>query len=267
MQNEVVVRLGSGDRERLQAVVADRNSAQKHVWRARIILAIAEGRGTAEVMRRAGVSKPCVWRWQRRFIEAGVDGLLRVKTRKPGKAPFSDPVVAQLIARTLGDPPGETTHWTSRVMAEVMGLAVSTVLNHLEEAGDRLFTFTRLPRCQWKSARTTNAIERLHEELKRRIKTQTVLPSAETAAMLFWGCSRPVRSPCAKSTDGRLSPKSSLTSQLTLLPDPVSLPYLRPHQSNSNTNRDGTSLEVLPNFTLEGRRLLSGSALVGFRAT
>src|SRR5947209_8441940 len=48
------------------------------------------------------------------------------------------------------------------------------------------FTFTRLPVSQWKSARTTNAIERLHEEFKRRIKTQTVLPSAETAAMLFW---------------------------------------------------------------------------------
>jgi putative transposase len=60
------------------------------------------------------------------------------------------------------------------------------VANSLEEAGDRLFTFTTLPLSQWKSARTTNAIERLHEEFKRRIKTQTVLPSAETAAMLFW---------------------------------------------------------------------------------
>ena len=48
------------------------------------------------------------------------------------------------------------------------------------------FAFTRLPSSQWRSARTTNAIERLHEEFKRRIKTQTVLPSAETAAMLFW---------------------------------------------------------------------------------
>ena len=56
----------------------------------------------------------------------------------------------------------------------------------LDEAGDRLFTFTQLPCNQWKSVRTTNAIERLHEEFKRRIKTQTVLPSAETAAMLFW---------------------------------------------------------------------------------
>src|SRR5689334_17202971 len=65
-------------------------------------------------------------------------------------------------------------------------LRCPAVATSLEEAGDRLFTFTRLPPSQWKSARTTNAIERLHEEFKRRIKTQTVLPSAETAAMLFW---------------------------------------------------------------------------------
>jgi putative transposase len=52
------------------------------------------------------------------------------------------------------------------------------VADSLQEAGDRLFTFTRLPLGQWRSARTTNAIERLHEEFKRRIKTQTVLPSA-----------------------------------------------------------------------------------------
>jgi len=65
-------------------------------------------------------------------------------------------------------------------------LKCKPVADSLEEAGERLFTFTRLPVSQWKSARTTNAIERLHEEFKRRIKTQTVLPSAETAAMLFW---------------------------------------------------------------------------------
>ena len=59
------------------------------------------------------------------------------------------------------------------------------VADSLEESGDRLFTFTRLPPSQWRSART-NAIERLHEEFKRRIKTQTVLPSSDTAAMLFW---------------------------------------------------------------------------------
>jgi transposase-like protein len=65
-------------------------------------------------------------------------------------------------------------------------LKCRAVADILKEAGDRLFTFTRLPSSQWRSARTTNAVERLHEEFKRRIKTQTVLPSAETAAMLFW---------------------------------------------------------------------------------
>ncbi len=65
-------------------------------------------------------------------------------------------------------------------------LRCRAVADSLEEAGDRLFTFTRLPESQWKSARTTNAVERLHEEFKRRVKTQTVLPSAEIAAMLFW---------------------------------------------------------------------------------
>jgi putative transposase len=60
------------------------------------------------------------------------------------------------------------------------------VADSLEEAGDRLFTFTRLPPGQWKSGRTPNAVERLREEFRRRIKTQTVLPGAETAPMPFW---------------------------------------------------------------------------------
>jgi transposase-like protein len=65
-------------------------------------------------------------------------------------------------------------------------LKCPAVATSLEEADGRLFAFLRLPQSRWKSARTTNAVERLHEEFKRRIKTQTVPPSAETAAMLFW---------------------------------------------------------------------------------
>jgi putative transposase len=65
-------------------------------------------------------------------------------------------------------------------------LKCRAVADSLEEAGERLFAFTRLDPSQWKSARTTNAIERLNEEFRRRIKTQTVLPCAETAPMLLW---------------------------------------------------------------------------------
>ena len=65
-------------------------------------------------------------------------------------------------------------------------LKCRAVADRLAEAGDKLFTFTRLSKSQWKSARTTNAIERLNEEFKRRIKTQTVLPCPETVPMLLW---------------------------------------------------------------------------------
>jgi putative transposase len=65
-------------------------------------------------------------------------------------------------------------------------LKCRSVADSLEEAGARLFTFTRLDPSQWKAARTTNSIERLNEEFRRRIKTQAVLPCAETVPMLLW---------------------------------------------------------------------------------
>ena len=82
MKAGIVVSVTPQDRIRLEAIVADRNTRQKHVARARVIVATADGCGTTEVMRRSGLSKPVVWRWQERFMREGVDGLLRDKTRK-----------------------------------------------------------------------------------------------------------------------------------------------------------------------------------------
>ena len=121
------VTLRAGDRGRLEAVVADRNSPQKHVWRARIILATAEGCGTGEIMRRAGVSKPCVWRWQERFMREGVAGLLHDKTRKPGLPPLPSALVNRVVELTLAEPPGEATHWTGRAMAAASGISLRSV--------------------------------------------------------------------------------------------------------------------------------------------
>jgi transposase len=127
MRSGVEVRLNPGDRERLEAVVGDRNSPQKHVWRAEIVLLTADGLGTNEIMRQTGKSKPSVWRWQERFMTEGVDGLLRDKTRPPGKAPIPEAIVAELIEKTLHETPPEATHWTVRDMAKAMGIAGSTV--------------------------------------------------------------------------------------------------------------------------------------------
>src|SRR5882757_703362 len=109
MRAGIVVNVTRGDRHRLEAIVSDRSAPQKHVWRAHIILATAEGCGTVEIMRRSGKSKPVVWRWQARFMAEGVDGLTRDKTRKPGKQPLPATVVQRVVDLTLGPPPGDAT--------------------------------------------------------------------------------------------------------------------------------------------------------------
>jgi Homeodomain-like domain len=59
--------VSAADRARLEAIIGDRNRAQKHVARARIILASADRPPVSEVAKRADVGRPAVWRWQRRF--------------------------------------------------------------------------------------------------------------------------------------------------------------------------------------------------------
>jgi transposase len=129
MRNGVFVLVSAADRRRLETIVADGKTRQKHVWRARIVLLTADGMGTNAIMAATGKSKTCVWRWQERFMAAGVGGLLQDKTRPPGKAPVEAARVAEVVRRTLAPPPHEATHWTARAMAEACGLAVSTVQN------------------------------------------------------------------------------------------------------------------------------------------
>jgi len=121
------VNVTSEDRRRLEAILGDRNRPQKHVARAKVILATGDGCGTTEIISRSGLSKPVVWRWQERFMREGVDGLVRDKTRKPGKAPTPAATVQRVVDLTTSDPPGETTHWTVRMMAKTVGIGASTV--------------------------------------------------------------------------------------------------------------------------------------------
>ncbi len=107
--------------------MVDRNRARKHVERARIVLLSAEGVGTLSIMRQVGCAKATVWRWQERFAEAGVDGLLRDKSRPPGRPPLSKVVVERVVELTLAEPPGEATQWTGRAMAKAAGISLRSV--------------------------------------------------------------------------------------------------------------------------------------------
>ena len=127
MRPGVTIALSAVDRRRLEAIVGNRNASQKHAWRAEIVLLSAGGLGTVEIMRRTGKSKTCVWRWQERFAEEGVDGLLRDKTRPSRVAPLGQEVIDRVVALTATEPPHEATHWTGAAMAEAAGISVSSV--------------------------------------------------------------------------------------------------------------------------------------------
>jgi transposase len=127
MRKRITIDVSGTDRDTLTAIVTDRNSPQKHVWRAQIVLLTADGCGTMELTRRTGTSKTSVWRWQERFMAEGVPGLLHDKTRRPRIPPLGTEVEARVVAATQTAAPGETTHWTSVAMAKHIGISVSSV--------------------------------------------------------------------------------------------------------------------------------------------
>jgi transposase len=128
MRKDIIVVVTAKDRIELAEIVRDRNRPQKHVWRADIVRATADGLGTEAIMRRTGKSKTCIWRWQERYMHEGIAGLLRDKTRPSRIKPLPPETIERVVELTQGLPPGETTHWTSSMMAKAAGISASAVL-------------------------------------------------------------------------------------------------------------------------------------------
>lgn len=135
MRHNLTLELNAADRVRLKQLIADRNTPAKVVWRADIVLATADGLGTMAIMRRTGKSKPCVWRWQERFIDEGVEGLLRDKTRPPGTPPLSWEIKQRVLTKTANEVPANATHWSVRSMAKEVGISHTSVQRIWAEAG------------------------------------------------------------------------------------------------------------------------------------
>ena len=127
MGKKVMIQLAPGDRDRLEAMIANGNTLQKHVRRAGIVLLAGDGIRTDEIQRRLRVSKPTIRRWRTRYVAAGVDGLCRDQTRPPGTAPLEAEVVNRVLEKTLTEAPPDATHWSLRTMARPVGIAPSSV--------------------------------------------------------------------------------------------------------------------------------------------
>ena len=122
-RSDIGLYLGPADRAELQALTTNRNTPRKLVWRAGIVLATADGHGTFEIMQRTGMSKPTVWRWQARYLDEGVAGLKRDKTRPSRVLPLPMETRLKVIAKTVQETPPNAMHWSRTLMAEAMGIS------------------------------------------------------------------------------------------------------------------------------------------------
>jgi transposase len=127
MRKGISIAVTAEDRVRLDTIIRNRNSPQKHVWRARIIALSADGNGTLAIARAVGKGKTVVWRWQERFMHEGVDGLTRDKTRPSRIPPLPAETVDRVVALTNQAPPYEATHWSAPAMAKTVGISPSSV--------------------------------------------------------------------------------------------------------------------------------------------
>ena len=134
-RDDICMYVSPSSRAGLAVLIGGRNTPSKVVWRAEIVLATADGRGTNEIMRRTGKSKPCVWRWQERYIEEGVDGLRRDKSRPSRKPPLPEKVKLKVLAKTANTSPPNATHWSRASMAKATGISPSAVGRIWAEAG------------------------------------------------------------------------------------------------------------------------------------
>src|ERR1700736_2610151 len=127
MRKLETISLDAVDRERLERLVRDRNTPQKFVWRAQIVLSAAAGLDAGQIAARVGKSLLTVRRWRRRYMAKGVNGLLKDATRPPGRKPLAVEKIEQVVHMTLNEKPPDATHWSERTMAARAGIAPSSV--------------------------------------------------------------------------------------------------------------------------------------------
>jgi transposase len=122
-----LVTITAAARDELERLVRDRNTAQKVVWRARIVLLAAEGLGAGAIATATSKSQPTVRRWRRRFLAKGVAGLLKDASRPPRRQPLTAEKIAEVVHMTLHAKPPHATHWSIRTMAAAARLSASSI--------------------------------------------------------------------------------------------------------------------------------------------
>jgi transposase len=134
-KNRTAIELSAKDRAALRDLVSNGNTPQKIAKRAQIVLMTAESHGTMAIMRAVGVAKTTVWRWQAYFLEAGVAGLVKGRSKPPGKKPLAEDIKLKVVEKTMTERPANATHWSVRSMAAAVGISHTSVQRIWREYG------------------------------------------------------------------------------------------------------------------------------------
>ena len=121
------ISIGGADRERLERLVRDRNTPQKVVWRARIVLLANDGLTAEAIAAAVGKSLLTVRRWRRRHMAEGVEGLLKDATRPSRVKPLPPETIKRVVDMTLHEKPPNATQWSGRSMAAAAGISLRSV--------------------------------------------------------------------------------------------------------------------------------------------
>ena len=127
METETRKGYAEQDREGLVSLARGRNTAQKVVLRASIILKMMEGLPKKQIAEQLGTTRPTVYLWIKRHEKLGIEGLLRDASR-PGRKPgITEEKEKAIIEATLRTKPQAATHWSIRSMAEAQAVSRWTV--------------------------------------------------------------------------------------------------------------------------------------------
>ena len=119
----MTIELTEGDRAKLTRWVKSRSVSDKQRLRARIVLMTADGCSTQSIMQTLRVSNPTLNLWRRRYLDDGIEGLKKGKTRPSRVPPLPTEKVQEVLTLTLSGKPVAATHWSCRTLAQQVGIS------------------------------------------------------------------------------------------------------------------------------------------------
>jgi transposase len=127
MPSVAKIQLTESQQEELEGCAASRTVAVRAAERAKIILGLAAGKAKRQIARQLGIARQTVRRWERQFLQQGMEKGLQDAPRSGRPRLIQPEKIQQIVHKTTHEAPPDSTHWSTRSLAQVVGVSASTV--------------------------------------------------------------------------------------------------------------------------------------------